>query len=118
MMGSGQRPRLLRNDQELGHHWLRLQLKGAGSNPEAIGAWIEVYAEDNIYKRQVMPTRSYLSQSELPVTVGLGRAKTVDRVVIHWPDETDQELTEIAIDQLTVVSQSAEQLASPAPTNP
>jgi len=118
MMGSGQRPRLLRNDQELGHHWLRLQLKGAGSNPEAIGAWIEVHAGNNVYKRQVMPTRSYLSQSELPVTVGLGNANAVDRVFIHWPDETVQELTEIAIDQLTVVYQSAEQLASPAPTNP
>ena len=28
---------------------------------------------------------SYLSQSELPVTFGLGQVEAVERAVIHWP---------------------------------
>jgi hypothetical protein len=37
----GRRPLLLRNDQDLGHHWLRVRLHGRDANRDAIGAWIE-----------------------------------------------------------------------------
>src|SRR5262249_18624645 len=59
-------PLLLRNDQVLNHHWLRLKLIGTHSNRDAIGAWIKVRVGSQTLSRQVMPTRSYLSQSELP----------------------------------------------------
>ncbi|MEX0818211.1 MAG: CRTAC1 family protein [Pirellulaceae bacterium] len=105
ILASGQAPRLLRNDQQLDHHWLRLKLKGTRCNPDAIGAWIEVHVGTNVLKRQVMPTRSYLSQSELPVTIGLGESDSIDRLVIHWPDGTDQEIEPVAVDQLIEVKQ-------------
>ncbi|HYA62375.1 MAG TPA: ASPIC/UnbV domain-containing protein, partial [Candidatus Sulfotelmatobacter sp.] len=34
---------------------------------------------------------SYLSQSELPVTFGLGRREKIDRVVIDWPSGRTEE---------------------------
>jgi hypothetical protein len=37
-----------------------------------------------------MPTRSYLSQSELPVTLGLGKALRVEGLQIRWPNGRDQ----------------------------
>ena len=67
-------PLLLRNDQDLHHHWIRLKLVGTKSNRDAIGAWIKVSVGGRVLRRQVMPTRGYLSQSELPVTIGLGDA--------------------------------------------
>ena len=105
ILGSGSSPRLLRNDQKLGHHWVRFRLLGVQSNPDAIGAWIEVHAGEATIKRQVMPTRSYLSQSELPVTIGLGTAESIDGVVIHWPDGTTQEVSHVVMDQLNEVKQ-------------
>ncbi len=78
-------PLLLRNDQNLHHHWIRLKLVGTKSNRDAIGAWIKVRVGGHTLSRQVMPTRSYLSQSELPVTIGLGGADKVDSVEITWP---------------------------------
>ncbi len=111
VLGCGQAPRLLRNDQQLGHHWLRLKLTGTTCNPNAIGAWIEVQLGENVLKRQVMPTRSYLSQCELPVTIGLGRSHSVDRVLVRWPDGTTQELKDVPVDQLIEVRQLGEQLA-------
>ena len=53
----GQAPRLLRNDQQLGHHWLRFKLVGTASNRDAIGAVVEVRLADRTLRRQVMPTR-------------------------------------------------------------
>ena len=89
---SGARPLLLRNDQKLGHRWIRLKLVGTKSNRDAIGAWIKVRVDGQILWRQVMPTRGYLSQSELPVTIGLGASGKVDGVDILWPSGVSQRI--------------------------
>ncbi len=105
---TGNKPRLLRNDQRLGHHWLRLQLQGTSSNRDAIGAWIEVQLAD-VEKRlrhQVMPTRSYASQVELPVTFGLGEHTEVEAVRIVWPDGREESLGPLAIDQTHTLRQA------------
>lgn len=47
-------------------------------NRDAIGSWVEVRQGERVIRRQVMPTRSYLSQVELPVTIGSG-PETQDR---------------------------------------
>ena len=103
---AGDRPLLLRNDQQLGHHWIRLRLEQAGSNPDAIGAWIEVDAGGFTQRRQVMPTRSYLSQVELPVTFGLGSSDRVDEIRITWPDGTSQSVPsdKVMIDQSQTIT--------------
>ena len=56
--------------------------------------------------RQVMPTRSYLSQSELPITFGLGKQDQVERLVIRWPDGSEQEVRDIALDRTLVIEQN------------
>jgi hypothetical protein len=79
-------PLLLRNDQRLGHGWIRIRLVGDRGNPEAIGAWVTVATSDGRrLSRHVMPTKSYLSQSELTLTFGLGTA-TADSAEVRWPD--------------------------------
>jgi hypothetical protein len=98
-------PLLLRNDQELHHHWLRLKLMGTKSNRDAIGAWIKVSVAGQTLWRQVMPTRSYLSQSELPVTIGLGNASKPDAVEIIWPGGGTQRVDTVNIDRETVITE-------------
>jgi hypothetical protein len=95
---TGGPPMLLRNDQRLGHHWLRVRLVGATANRDAIGAEIELHAGDLVERRQVMPTRSYLSQVELPVTFGLGSHETIDSLVVRWPDGHTQRIEAPAVD--------------------
>jgi len=97
-------PLLLRNDQRFGHHWLRLKLIGTKSNRDAIGAWVKVRVGGHSLSRQVMPTRSYLSQSELPVTFGLGDATKLDGVEIIWPSGSKQKVSP-QIDRLTTVTE-------------
>lgn len=101
----GGAPRLLRNDQKLGHHWLRLKLVGKGANPDAIGAVVEVQRGEFTLRRDVAPSRSYLSSSELTLTFGLGTDTGVDQVTIRWPDGTKQKLDKLPIDQTTVIEQ-------------
>jgi len=98
-------PLLLRNDQTLGHHWLRVKLVGKGVNRDASGAWIELTAGGVVQRRQVMPTRSYLSQVETPITFGLGTADSIDSLVITWPNGNQQTVTVDAVDQAITVEQ-------------
>jgi len=99
-------PLLLRNDQQLGHHWLRLKLTGTKGNRDAIGAWVRVRVGNRTLSRQVMPTRSYLSQSELPLTIGLGSAIKPDAIEIIWPDGSKQEVESFSSDKLMQVEQT------------
>ena len=96
---------LLRNDQKLGHHWVRLKLIGTKSNRDAIGAWVKARVGGRALSRQVMPTRSYLSQSELPVTIGLGTAERIDSLEITWPSGTKQPVAPPPLDRLTIITE-------------
>lgn len=99
-------PLLLRNDQNLGHHFLRFKLVGTTSNRDAIGAWVKVRLGKEALSRQVMPTRSYLSQSELPVTIGLGKATQFDDLEVTWPGGRTQKVANARIDSMAVVEQA------------
>ena len=98
-------PRLLRNDQQSGHHWIRLALAGTHANRDAIGSVVEVVTGNETLRRTVMPVRGYLSQSELPVTIGLGDHASVDKVRIRWADGSSQELAHVAVDAMTRIVQ-------------
>ncbi len=103
---NGGSPRLLRNDQALNHHWLRLQLVGQRSNRNAIGAVVTVTINGVPQSRIVMPTRSYCSQCELETTFGLGAATSYDSITIKWPSGVVQTVTGLAIDQVHRITES------------
>lgn len=104
-------PLLVRNDQQLEHHWIRLKLVGTASNRDGIGAWIKVRAGNKTFSRQVMPTKGYLSQSELPVTFGLGSIKDVDEVTITWPGGMVQKVPPPPLRRLVLIQQEGAQRA-------
>jgi enediyne biosynthesis protein E4 len=98
-------PLLLRNEQNLGHNWIRFKLVGTRSNRDAIGAWVTARVGARTMLRQVMPTRGYLSQSELPVTFGLGKAERIDEVQVIWPDGAQQPVKNFRLNRLNIVHQ-------------
>jgi hypothetical protein len=103
---NGRRAVLFRNEQSLGHHWLRVRLTGKASNRSAIGATVELSVDGTTQRRIVMPTRSYLSQSELPVTFGLGSDAAVEGLRITWPDGQQQSVAVPAVDTTLTIEQS------------
>ncbi|MFM8286097.1 MAG: CRTAC1 family protein [Planctomycetaceae bacterium] len=106
---TGEAPRLLRNDQSLGHHWLRLRLRGNGTtvNRDAYGTLVTLVNSAGTQKRLVSTTRSYLSQSEAPVTFGLGKSPQVERLEIRWTDGQTQSLDVSQVDRELLVEQPA-----------
>jgi len=100
---NGGAPLLLRNDQNLAHHWLRVVLRGQGANPGGVGAVVSIESDGRRQDRLVMPTRSYLSQVELPVTFGLGDHGGPVELRVRWPDGFVQDLGLVEVDSVIEV---------------
>lgn len=98
--------RLYRNDQNTGHHWLRIVLEGSSDNKNAIGAIVELTASGFTQRRLVTSGRSFLSQIELPLTFGLGSANKIDSLLITWPNGQQQSVTIDQVDQQITIKQS------------
>lgn len=87
---------LYRNDVTNGNRSLRLRLVGTKSNRDGIGAMVRVFTPEGTQSRMVKTGSSYLSQSELTLTFGLGRREKADRVVIEWPSGAVEEHKSVA----------------------
>jgi hypothetical protein len=87
---------LLRNDQNSGNRSVRFRLRGTVSNRDAIGGTVRVFHDGISQSRTVKSGSSYLSQSELPVTFGVGRRDRIDRAVVTWPNGRTEEAKNLA----------------------
>ncbi|MFY9253144.1 MAG: CRTAC1 family protein [Fuerstiella sp.] len=106
LFSSGGKPRLLRNDQKLGNHWLRFKLTGTKTNKDAIGAVVQVVLpDDSVLTRTVMPTCSYQSQSELPLTFGLGEANEIKSAKVIWPRGSESTIDVPNVDTTITVTE-------------
>ena len=70
---------------------IRFRLVGTKSNRDAVGAVLKISSGGFAQSRMVKGGSSYLSQSELPVTFGLGPWDKVDRLLISWPSGRTEE---------------------------
>jgi len=94
------------NDSPESNHWLELALQGTKSNRDGIGARIRVVAGGLKQFNHVTTAAGYASSSAGPVHFGVGAAKTVDQIEIHWPSGIVQELTSIPADRIVHIKES------------
>jgi len=87
---------LFRNDQTGGNRSVRVRLVGSKSNRDAIGASVSLFDGATSQSRVVRGGSSYLSQSELPVTFGVGRRDLVERLVVAWPSGRTEEFKDLS----------------------
>ena len=84
---------LLRNDGGNLNNHLRFTLHGSRSNRSAIGATVELELDDQSGPwARVKTGSSYASQSELPLTFGLGQREGISGARVTWPDGSVESL--------------------------
>ena len=77
-------PNLLVNRGKKGN-WLTVKLIGTTSNRDAIGARVRVKAGALLQMAEVRSGCCYLSQSDMRLHFGLGKAQKVDTLEVRWP---------------------------------
>lgn len=80
--------------------FLRVELEGRESNRSALSTELMVVIDGVRSVRRVRSGSSYLSQSELPVTFGVGAAMSVDTLVVEWPSGKVERFTDVATNRM------------------
>jgi hypothetical protein len=78
-------PSLLRNDGGNKQNWIKIKLVGTKCNRTAIGARVRVTTGKHTQMDEVHGGTSVMSQSDLRLHFGLGKAETVDWIEVKWP---------------------------------
>lgn len=99
---------LLHNQTRNAHHWLTLDLRGAGPNRFAYGARITAKAGDRVWVEQVSAASSYLSSEDPRVHLGLGDATRVESLTIRWTSGREQTLRDVAVDRVLRIEEDAD----------
>jgi hypothetical protein len=100
---NGGAPLLLRNEGGEQRRSLRVTLAGSRSNRGGIGAEVKAWLGSRVLQRRVRSGSSYLSQSELPLTIGLGSADRVDRLEVLWPSGTKDVVEDLPAGQAITI---------------
>ncbi|MGC2695923.1 MAG: CRTAC1 family protein [Candidatus Angelobacter sp.] len=86
------------------NHGLRIKLVGTKSNRDGIGAVVRLKnGADSQY--QMLHSGGYLSQSELVLTFGLGKATRAESLEITWPSGQVDHLSNLDGDQTVIVEE-------------
>ncbi len=103
--------KLLRNDLLNGNHWLMLNLiAGGGVNRNAIGARVWVHTDGGkTLIRDVISGNAHAAGNQRQLHFGLG-SEQVDSVEVRWPDGAMQVFTDVAVDRMHTLWNSAAEM--------
>ena len=79
--------------------FLSVKLTGDSLNRQGIGAWVEVWYGGKHQVIEHTPYRGFLSTIQPQLHFGLGTVSKVDSVVVIWPDNKKQTVTDIPAGQ-------------------
>ncbi len=102
ILNSNTQPTIMRNDST-GGNWLRIALRDNGGNRNGVGARIQVFAENTQWTAEVHCGRGYQSHATTDVHFGLGSARTIDRVEVHWLGSAKETFRHVSINQRVVL---------------
>jgi hypothetical protein len=112
--------RLLRNDKGNQNDMIRLKLIGTKSNRDAVGARVSVTSNRGEHQSAMVKTgSSYLSQSEFPLTFGLGKPTAQEKKVaisIVWPSGRKEAFSAVKCNRALII-QEGKGILSEIPLN-
>jgi len=86
-------------------NYLQIDLKGAGQNPQGIGAKVTISVNGQTQIKEQFTAKGYLSSISPILHFGLGNQTTIDELTIDWQSGKQEKLTNIAANQLLVLEE-------------
>jgi len=95
---------LYRNELRPGFHWLTVALRDpSSSNSHGVGARVYVTADGKTQLREIHSGSNFVSQNPSEAHFGIGRATSVTRLRVIWPDSTETTMTDVRADQVLTI---------------
>ena len=98
-------PTLLKQSEKTNNHWIVLNLQGTHANRSAIGAKVTLTAGGRTQGDEVRSGGSYLSQNDLRLHFGMGRAMRADTIEIVWPGGHRQTERNVSGDRVVAIKE-------------
>ena len=96
-------PMILKNEGDKTNHWINLELGAKQGNPLAIGARVKITTGSVTQTEEIRSGASYLSQNDLRVHFGLGKATKADLIEIRWNSGKIETLKDVPADKFYAV---------------
>jgi hypothetical protein len=101
-------PSLLRNDGGNKQNWIKIKLIGTTCNRTAIGTRLRVVTGNHAQINEVHSGSSVMSQGDLRLHFGLGRAQTVDLIEVKWPTtQKIERFTQVKANQILTIREGS-----------
>lgn len=104
-------PQVLRNDGGSVNNSILIKTIGVKSNRDGIGARVKVVAGDLIQIDEVHSGDSYLSQSDLRLPFGVGKATKIDLIEVHWPSGAVDKVTGVSVNKIVSIKEGQGDIA-------
>ena len=109
-------PSLLRNDGGNLQNWIKLKLIGTKCNRTAIGARVRVVTGTHAQMDEVHSGSSVMSQSDLRLHFGVGKAQTIDLIEVKWPTTQKVErFTKVKANQILTIREGSGIISAAGP---
>ena len=101
-------PSLLRNDGGNAQNWIKIKLIGTKCNRTAIGARVRVLTGTHAQIDEVHSGGSVMSQSDLRLHFGLGKALKAEVIEVKWPTTQKVErFTQVKANQILTIREGS-----------
>jgi len=101
-------PQLLRCDSLPGNNWIKIKLVGTKCNRTAIGARVRVVTGTHAQMDEVHSGSSVMSQGDLRLHFGLGKAQTADLIEVKWPTtQKTERFTQVKANQIITIREGS-----------
>ena len=95
-----------RNESPADHHYIQFQLRGRGSNTDAIGACVRILRTDGLSSCQfVLAGSGFAAQNSPRLHFGLGEVEDIASVEIRWPSGKTETLSDVKVDRVLKVEE-------------
>ncbi len=92
--------------EKITNNYLKIRFKGKAPNTFGVGARIVVPLDSQTIIQEMYPTRGYQSSVPFELIVGLGQRKTIDSLVVVWPDLQFEVLKGLPVNNTIAVDQA------------
>ena len=84
-------------------HYIGFQLTGDAKNTFAVGSKVQVFQGENVFLKELIPSRGFQSSMDYKLIIGLPNTK-IDSILIYWQDKTQTKLKNFNVDKVNVVN--------------
>ena len=90
---------LFHNESKNKNNWVKIRLEGTKSNRDGFGSKVIIKVKDKVQKQSLVSGQGYFSSNAQELYFGLGSAKVIDDIEIHWPSGLKDQYSSIKVNQ-------------------